>query len=96
MSSSNPAGSPAMAPTIPATAAAPKVPATSHPPVTPKWFMVRKGQDWGKFEGPSEPDAETKFNKHFGITGSAHRAEISTCDKPADGEVWHSGQKVTR
>lgn len=36
------------------------------------------------------------FRKHFGISGSSHPFEFSSCDKPKEGEAWHSGQQQTR
>lgn len=76
-----------------APAAAPKIPPAAPPT---RWFEVRKGHDWAKFEATSEVDAENKFNAHFGITGTQHRAEIKGCDKPAEGTPWHSGQQHKR
>lgn len=78
--------------------AAPPAPPPPVPPATPKkqWFKVTVAHDWAKFEAESPGEAEAKFRKHFGITGSDNRLETQGCDPvPKDG-VWHSGQQQTR
>ena len=77
---------------------APKPKVEPPKPLSPQpkssWYRVRSGHDWGCFEATSQSEAESRFRDHFGITGSAHRFEVSNCDE--NPSPWHSGQQIKR